>query len=127
MLNDMRYYWYLLSIAAAVCLLSSEARGWSSGRWNMPSTPAQYFGYGYGPGHHAPMLRMPCCQPTQGPRVVFTPDCPPSCCYSCGVYGCGTTMHRELENPAESVPTPAPTVQMSPGQSRHVPRNTFVR
>lgn len=127
MLSNMRYCWYLLSVAATVCLLSSEARGWSSGRWNMPSTPAQYFGYGYGPGHHAPALRMPCCQPMDGPRVVFTPDCPQSYCHSCGMYSPGSTLQRELGSPAESLPAPGPTLQMYPGQSRDVPWNSYVR
>jgi hypothetical protein len=127
MLNNMRYCWYLLSFAAAVLLLSSEAWGWSSGRWNMPSTPAQYFGYGYGPGHQAPMLRMPCCQPMEGPRIAYTSDCPLCNCQSCGMNHCGSTMHREMQQPIEAVPTPATPLLLSPGQSRQQQWTTFLR
>lgn len=123
----MRLIWYSLTFAAAVSLLSSEARGWSCGRWNMPSTPAQYFGYGYGPGHHAPMLRMPCCQPYDGPRVAFTSDCPPAQCFPCSATGGGSKMYRELSGPTEGVPTPAPPLQMAPNQSRRMMPNSFLR
>jgi hypothetical protein len=43
----------------------------SFGRWHVPSTPAQFFGYGYGPGHHAPMVRRHGVQPPVVPRVVW--------------------------------------------------------
>ncbi len=53
-----------------------QSFGQSLGRWRMPSTPAQFFGYGYGPGHHAPMIRMPDCQPMTVQRLEFaSPGC----------------------------------------------------
>ena len=41
------------------CLLCGAAEGQSFGRWRVPSTPAQFFGYCYGPGHQVPMVRLP--------------------------------------------------------------------
>lgn len=49
----------------------SLAKG--TGLWRLPSSTAQYFGYGYGPGHHAPMIRSPGYQPPQVQRLKFIP------------------------------------------------------
>jgi len=54
-----------------VCLAVGTAEGQSRGRWRLPSTPAQFFGCGHGPGHHAPMVRMPCYTPMSVQRLEF--------------------------------------------------------
>jgi len=72
-----------------VCLTVGSAEGQSLGRWRMPSTPAQFFGLGYGPGHHAPMVRMPCCTPMSVQRldIVHSYGCQSPGCS--GSYGYG--------------------------------------
>lgn len=123
----IRLSWLSITLALAVCLLSSKANGWSAGRWNMPSTNAQYFGYGYGPGHHAPMLRMPCCHPNDGRRLAFTLDCPQNQCSTCGMHYSPSTMYREVASPVEVGPTPAPPMPTESDHSRYVPPNLFLR
>jgi len=54
-----------------VCLAVGSAEGQSLGRWRLPSTPAQFFGCGFGPGHHAPIVRMPCSIPMSVKRLEF--------------------------------------------------------
>ena len=66
-------------------LAATSAQAQSIGRWNLPSTTAQYFGCGYGPGHHAPMVRMPCCAPMKVQRLEFV-ETP---CHSCSPCNCG--------------------------------------
>jgi len=72
-----------------VCLTAGVSEGQSLGRWRMPSTPAQFFGCGYGPGHHAPMIRMPCCKPMSVQRieVVHGQGCQGACGVGCANQG----------------------------------------
>jgi len=81
----MDYYRLNYLAVVLVCLTVGTAEGQSLGRWRMPSTPAQFFGYGYGPGHHAPMVRMPSCTPQSVQRldVVYPRSCQ-------GHSGCGS-------------------------------------
>jgi hypothetical protein len=123
----MRICWLSWTLALAAWLPPGEAWGWSAGRWNMPSTPAQYWGYGYGPGHHAPMLRMPCCRPPCLPRLEFTSDCPVPLCSTCGIDGGGPVMHREMVSPVEAGPTPEPLPPMQSDHTRYVAPNLFLR
>ncbi|QDU55623.1 hypothetical protein [Aeoliella mucimassa] len=47
---------------AAVVLLAAGAycgSAHAAGYWNVPSTPYQFVGTGFGPGHHAPMMIGP--------------------------------------------------------------------
>ncbi len=64
-------------IAAALCLgafgPAAEACAESIGRASMPSSVAQYFGYGYGAGRHAPLVRTPGMHGPQVPRNVRVP------------------------------------------------------
>jgi hypothetical protein len=117
--------------AIAYCLLSSVASGFGCNHWDMPSTSAQCFGYGYGPGHHAPMVRPShhCRHHQQrAPRYVAAPRCG----YACGGYNCCPTTSRgmgtqymqpgmmrtpEMAPPAE--PLPSPTAE--PRQTRLTP------
>jgi len=89
-----------LFAVAATLSLAGEAGAWLPGFPPMPSTCAQWWGYGYGPGQHAPMLKTPGAEPDRGPRYARTPRgcelaCPapyaPIGCYgngcNCGAYG----------------------------------------
>ena len=74
-----------MAVALSVCLTGESAWGqWgvSCGRWRLPSTCAQYWGYGVGPGHHVPMVRAPGYQPPRIARVTFPPECEPTFCHS---------------------------------------------
>lgn len=78
-----------LLVAAAVEPAMARAPGFPP----MPSTWAQWWGYGYGPGHHAPMLTTPKRQaPSKGPRYVRTDACSlayPAPYAPIGCYGSG--------------------------------------
>lgn len=51
-------------------LLILTVHAHAAGRWNMPTTPAQCFGWGFGPGYHAPMtLGSACLAPVEYPGV----------------------------------------------------------
>jgi hypothetical protein len=62
----------LLALAATLSL-AGEAAAWLPGFPPMPSTCAQWWGYGYGPGQQAPMLKTPGAEPDRGPRYVRMP------------------------------------------------------
>ena len=47
------------------------AQGQSFGYWHVPSTTAQFFGHGYGAGHHAPIVRSSCTKPPYVPQRVY--------------------------------------------------------
>lgn len=51
-------------------LLSGAASSRAAGRWNLPSSVPQYFGYGHGPGYHAPRIRVRGYYPPHQPRYV---------------------------------------------------------
>ena len=63
--------------AAIVAVLCAGSAGYASaesiGRAAMPSRVVQYFGYGYGAGHHAPIVRTPGQHPGHPPRNVRVP------------------------------------------------------
>jgi len=92
-----------------VGLTAGVSEGQSMGRWRMPSTPAQFFGCGYGPGHHAPMVRMPCCTPMSVQRLNFVP------CQGCqGGCGVGCANQGGMYSGAQPAPQPY-----------HVPQNFY--
>ena len=61
------------TLAAAVAMLASACDATAVGPSAMPSRVAQYFGYGYGPGHHAPIVRTPGHHPENVPRYARVP------------------------------------------------------
>jgi len=86
------------------CLLDGVAEGQSAGRWRLPSTPAQYFGYGVGPGHHAPMVRAPRYHPPRMRRITRAASrCDPFCRNAEVFYGCNPT-HLPMQGPSPVVP-----------------------
>jgi hypothetical protein len=62
-------------------LLSWGSVAHATGRWNLPSSVPQYFGYGNGPGYHAPRVRIPGHTPAKVSRRVKMPanGCPGNC------------------------------------------------
>lgn len=64
---------FALVALLALSLMQSASLAKGTGLWRLPSSTAQYFGYGYGPGHHAPMIRSPGYRPPQVQRLKFIP------------------------------------------------------
>jgi len=82
------------------------------GRWNLPSTYLQYLGCCYGPGHHAPMVRVPCYHPPRQQRFVYlqTP-----CQNSTPVY-CETGQYCAAPQNYQNWQQPAYVPQQLPAQ-----------
>jgi len=97
------------------CLLAGVAEGQSIGRWRLPSTPAQYFGCGVGPGHHAPMVRAPRYQPPRMQRITITTHRRAPFCHNTGVsFGCQPSLPMQ-QSPHSVVYVPvAPVVPAEP-------------
>ncbi|MCA9238208.1 MAG: hypothetical protein KDA44_22200, partial [Planctomycetales bacterium] len=77
--------------AVLAVLLCSAALGNDIGRWRMPSTVAQASAFGYGPGHHAPIVRAPGYRTPPAPRIVLAPPGQPPFCPQAyrEIGGCG--------------------------------------
>lgn len=137
----------LLESALVVLLVSSFidsttlAKG--TGLWRLPSSTAQYFGYGYGPGHHAPMIRSPGYRPPQVQRLKFIPakqgpfcnagNCQASAGYQSLPVEADMWALGALEAPAgmslqpmpylqhqPMAPQPAPAIQQTPAAQRSI-------
>lgn len=98
-----------VAILAVGLLLASAAPAGAVGYWNMPTSFSQWWGYGPGPGYHAPMVLGP-----MTARELFRPQmeirltCPPRpgcCATSCGCAGQPLLEPSSLPNAA---PQPAP-------------------
>jgi len=88
-----------------VCLTVGTAEGQSLGIWRLPSTPAQFFGFGYGPGRHAPMVRMPCHTPMSVQRLeIVHPQVGQGYC-EVGCAGQPYYGGRSMVQPMQSWPT----------------------
>jgi hypothetical protein len=91
----------------------------SIGCYRMPSTVAQYFGYCYGAGHHAPIVKTPWQHPERVQRMAFAPpQCGPLGPAPYEIYGCYgghcSTPHLYAPAPAglPEPPMPAPAEAM---------------
>lgn len=115
----MRILRKCLCLAIAFCLLSSVAAGFGINRWDMPSRCAQCFGYGYGPGYHAPMIRSPCRAPARQQRFVVAPVSGPSCT-PCSGYNCSPTMPCDM-GPQNMGPGDVGTPDMAPPEENLPP------
>ena len=97
-------------LAALVLILAAAERGvgQSFGFMSMPSSFAQYLGYGYGPGRHAPLVAVPGRHPQRTPRKAYMSEYLEPAPYDtigCGGWGadCGCAQGM--------APAPAPVVQ----------------
>jgi hypothetical protein len=73
MVRRLRFSSLLAALAAGSLAFASTASAQNMGFARMPSTVPQYFGFGYGAGHHAPMVRTPGNQPFHVDRRVRVP------------------------------------------------------
>jgi hypothetical protein len=114
-----------LSILAALVVIglsANEVQAQSFGHYHMPSTLPQFCGLGYGPGHHAPMIRPKDCDPLRVQRYVRVPGCGPceplpvQCFYGCNSGGYSPQSHGQLDQilsgseHGDSSVTPTPTL-----------------
>lgn len=80
-----------VTIAAGV-LCGSSAMGQSLGLMKLPSSVPQYLSVGYGPGRHAPLVKVPGQEPPRVPKHTISPGYSPQAPYApitCGGYGSG--------------------------------------
>jgi len=97
--------------------MSSTLFAQSMGRWHIPSTPAQFFGYGYGPGHQAPMVRARGYRPLHVPRLaVVEAGCEPFC--RSGAYGDERCMGSGCWSGPMQRPAPTPNGALPVGGAR---------
>lgn len=60
----------LSAILLLACACGSNLQAQDCGLWNVPGNTGQFFGHGFGAGHHAPMVRAPGRHPHHVPRVA---------------------------------------------------------
>ncbi len=106
----------IVALCAGLTLVAQRSSAQSWGCMRLPSTTAQYLGYGYGPGRHAPLVRTPGQRPDPVPRRVVHPAAygplwpagyqDVRCYEDCGQYGVGA--------PVVQMPAPALTPAMNP-------------
>ena len=101
--------WQLLKTLATVSiavLLCSHANG--AGWFNMPTSPCQCIGYGYGPGYHAPLvLGSPLASGTEAKRLLRVQRAPISS--TCSSFDAPSSLPA-IDYPSyeQQVPTLAP-------------------
>jgi hypothetical protein len=115
----------IAALTLVVAALSVESVAAASlGPSKLPSRVGQCFGYGYGAGHHAPIVKTPGQHPKHAPRYVHMPrHCGPLYPAPYAPVGCyGNACHGE-PTPAAApiVPTPTPEVlpDVAPLEDRH--------
>jgi hypothetical protein len=94
------------------------------GLYHMPSTVAQYLGYGYGAGRHAPIVCTAAQRPARSPRIAKAPPCygplGPACYEPIGCYGApcspvGPLLQPPIEMmPMTATPIAPPTPRVAP-------------
>lgn len=125
---------FAIALVLACAAGARDASGQAIGLYHLPSTVPQYLGWGYGAGHHAPMICSPAQRPERSPRIAKSPPCygplGPACYEPIGCYGapCGgagpVLMHPQLTAApvAPSAPPVAPATALAPMPGpRHSP------
>jgi hypothetical protein len=87
-------------LIGAIVWPASTVLGQSIGCARMPSTVGQYFGYGYGAGHHAPIVRTPGHRPTRAPRMAVVH--PAEGALYPAPYGPGGCVHGQCSRAGQS-------------------------
>ncbi len=98
--------------AALACAERVQAQSW--GFMHLPSTTPQYLGYGYGAGHHAPIVKTPAQRPPRMQRWMRVPACygslAPAAYAPMGCYG-GSCAGGQAYSSDEATPIPLPPVE----------------
>jgi hypothetical protein len=86
----------LYAIALVMACAAADASAQAIGVYHMPSTVPQYLGWGYGAGHHAPMVCSAAQRPDRSTRLAKAQPCygplGPACYEPIGCYGGGCCM-----------------------------------
>ena len=133
-----------LSLALLLCWNTNFACGQSFGPWHVPSTSAQFFGHGYGAGHHAPLVRTPGGRPPHVPRVTVIPpqqrtraltncrtfaqpgsECDWASTSACSEGHCANYLVPQVHLPATIRPVMKQPPAFHPAPSRTRPRQVF--
>ncbi len=109
-----------LLAAAIVATASSEGSAQSFGFYSMPSRVSQYLGYGYGAGHHAPIVKTPGQRPLRMPRHVKAPAaCGPLYAAPVAPIGCSGDLYYPAAAPSYPDPYREPMPAFAPVEDRH--------
>ncbi len=110
-----------LLAAAFVVAASGTASAQSFGVYSMPSRVSQYLGYGYGAGHHAPIVKTPGQHPPRVPRHVRLPAaCGPLYAAPVAPIGCsGESCYPDSIPNYPPGPYMAPMPAVAPVDDRH--------
>lgn len=127
------YGLFATAIALACFAGARDASAQAFGAYHMPSTFPQYLGWGYGAGHHAPMICTPAQRPARSPRIAKASPCygplGPACYEPLGCHGapCGPAGPALMHPPVSATPVappprvaPATAIAPTPGP-RHSP------
>ena len=117
-----------LIVAAAACSGETPCYGQSFGCAHLPSTVVQYLGYGYGAGHHLPIVKTPWQHPQRAQRMAFAPpQCGPLGPAPYEIYGCygGQCMGPAMLGPSPAAP-PEPPMPM-PAEAMFAPGYRMAR
>jgi hypothetical protein len=119
----------MITHKTAVCLLAvasltaaaDAASAQSFGMYSMPSRVTQYLGYGYGAGHHAPIVKTPGQRPPRVPRHVKAPAaCGPLYAAPVAPIGCtGESCYPAATPNFAPGPPMAPVPTVAPVEDRH--------
>jgi hypothetical protein len=127
-MTTIRRFWTIMLAALATLPLSNQAAAQSLGPKDMPSRVCQCFGYGWGAGYHAPLVRTPGVYPQRVPRNVRIPaDCgslypaayEPLGCSGQSCYEGRPNLSSPAMPPASIEPLPV-TPTVAPVGDRHV-------
>jgi hypothetical protein len=110
-----------LLAVAATAVASGGASAQSFGFYSMPSRVSQYLGYGYGAGHHAPIVKTPGQHPVRVPRHVKAPAaCGPLYAAPVAPIGCnGESCYPAAVQNYAPGPFMAPEPAVAPVEDRH--------
>jgi hypothetical protein len=102
--------WGVLVVAVLICLATAAPAG-AVGYWNMPTSFSQWWGYGVGPGYHAPMVLGPVTarglvRPYMEIRLPCAPH--PACSSGCGCQDTQSLMESQVLPDAAPLPSPQP-------------------
>ncbi|MEX2317643.1 MAG: hypothetical protein WD669_10865 [Pirellulales bacterium] len=90
--------WFAVVVSFVIVMTANCPSASAVGYWNMPGTYWQYFGYGNGPGYHAPLVLGPVrCDGWLGRGVRRMPYAPTACQFSSsGCDNCGAAAASPL-------------------------------